>query len=191
MAVHLSQASINSLRKKIESISDSLAYVSYKTVEELATTGEDVAKVFDSTSPKSGEVDNIFRSTKPKSQEKFITAKVIMSGPNAIYEEFGTGEEGASDAHPLKWQTASGAHLNPYNSGPTIRINPSTGRHYWFYKPMAGRDYYGSTGYTEGIPAGKQMYYTIKHLNKIKKSVAVKHANNTIQEINKAINKFD
>lgn len=191
MPVGLSESNISSLRKKINSIPDSLTDASYKIVAELATTGEKAAKVLDANAPKSGKTSNTFSGTKPKLQENRVTAKVIMTGVNAVYEEFGTGEEGASDGHPLKWQTASGTRLNPYNSGPTIKVNPSTGRHYWFHKPMAGETYYGSTGYTEGIPSGKQMYNTLKYLNAIKHRVTVKHVNDTIQEINKAINKFD
>ena len=81
---------------------------------------------------------------------------IIASGEEVLYAEFGTGEEGADDGHPLKGDF----HLNPYNSGPNIKINSATGRHYWWYQ-----------GYSEGNPSGKQMFNTSKFLkdNVVKK----------------------
>ena len=54
--------------------------------------------------------------------------EIALEGPGAVYDEFGTGEKGADDAHPLK----GFYNLNPYNSGPFVstHIN-SNGRHYW------------------------------------------------------------
>ena len=109
-----------------------------------------------------------------------------MSGENAIYDEFGTGEQGLDNPHPMKEQFS----LNPYNSGPTIFYNQFAGRHQWYYRPMAGKPYFTKSGATEGIPAGKQMYNTLQNLNKIKRNIAVNETNKVIGEINKVINKF-
>ena len=81
---------------------------------------------------------------------------IVASGEEILYAEFGTGEKGADDGHPLKGDF----HLNPYNSGPTIKVNANTGRHYWWYQ-----------GYSEGNPSGKQMFNTGKFLkdNVVKK----------------------
>lgn len=81
---------------------------------------------------------------------------IVASSAEILYAEFGTGEEGVDDPHPLK----SDFGLNPYNSGPTIKINSNNGRHFWWYN-----------GYSEGNPSGKQMFQTHKFLkdNVIKK----------------------
>lgn len=190
----LSEYNISSLIQKINGIEDTLNNATYDIVDTLVTTGIEQAKHFNSIAPKSGEKDNTIDGTRAKAVDGKSTGSVYMQGDSAVYDEFGTGEEGASDAHPLKWQTLSGPKLNPYNSGPTIQINPKNGRHYWYYKPMEGKPYYDfpkeAAGYTEGIPSGKQMYNTLKHLQGIKKEVAVKQLNKAIGEINKVINKF-
>lgn len=89
--------------------------------------------------------------------------KVSMSGPQAVYSEFGTGTRGGMHPHPKK----SDFDLNPYNSGSTIRsssnIIPSDkvaeqqdippGTLYWTFQGEDGQIYY-----TQGIPAQKQVY---------------------------------
>lgn len=83
---------------------------------------------------------------------------IVAQGEELLYAEFGTGERGADNGHPLKGDF----NLNPYNSGPVVssHINKN-GRHYWFYEG----------GYSEGNPSGKQMFNTAKYLkdNVIKK----------------------
>lgn len=83
--------------------------------------------------------------------------KVAMSGPQALYEEFGTGTEGENAPHPMKNDFA----LNPYNSGRTIRraskkVSEKSpipeGELYWTYK---GED--GEIHYTQGVSAGKEV----------------------------------
>ena len=83
---------------------------------------------------------------------------VSMSGPQAIYSEFGTGTRGGLHPHPMK----NNFKLNPYNSGRTIRAATSkvteksgipAGTLYWTYK-----DPTGEIQYTQGIPAQMQVY---------------------------------
>ena len=83
---------------------------------------------------------------------------VSMSGPQALYSEFGTGTRGGLHPHPMK----NNFNLNPYNSGRTIRAASSkvteksgipAGTLYWTYK-----DSEGNIQYTQGIPAQMQVY---------------------------------
>ena len=89
---------------------------------------------------------------------------IISQGKDVLYEEFGTGDEGAR--HPHKDKSKYG--LKDYNSGPTIRpVNPNnsalkahgiTSGKYWTYE----KD--GEIKYTQGIPAGMQMFDTSNYL---------------------------
>ena len=89
---------------------------------------------------------------------------IISQGKDVLYEEFGTGDEGAR--HPHKDKSKYG--LKDYNSGPTIRPvnsnNPALKAHgiisgkYWTYE----KD--GEIKYTQGIPAGMQMFDTSNYL---------------------------
>lgn len=95
---------------------------------------------------------------------------LVAYGNDVVYAEFGTGDKGQDDKHPLK----SDYDLNDYNSGPCIRdvsdldewsytkedlnqIGITSGK-YWMYE----KD--GSIHYTQGVPAGKQMYNTFNYL---------------------------
>ena len=89
--------------------------------------------------------------------------KIIMEGPQAIYDEFGTGTLGERSPHPIKNQFG----LNDYNSGPTIReatgkdmdaafkqgTNIPIGGLFWTY-----RNTLGDKIYTQGTPAQKEGY---------------------------------
>lgn len=93
--------------------------------------------------------------------------KLIAEGSDVIYEEFGTGDRGEQSPHPDK----SKYNLNDYNSGITIR---STNRlseekqeehdifpgKYWTYKKNEDSD----VEYTQGVPAGKEMWDTRNHM---------------------------
>lgn len=78
---------------------------------------------------------------------------IVVSGKDAIYVEFGTGEIGKRNKHPEKDKY----NLNDYNSGPIVSTHINNkGEHYWFYKKQ----------YTQGIPAGKQVFNTRNYLIK-------------------------
>lgn len=100
-------------------------------------------------------------------------------GKDVIYEEFGTGDEGESHSHPVK----GNYNLNDYNSGHYIRdvsdvvkgsyteqdlqeIGITSGK-FWLYK----KD--GILHYTQGVPAGQEMWdtrnYIIKEIPNIAK----------------------
>lgn len=89
--------------------------------------------------------------------------KIIMRGPQAIYDEFGTGTLGEQNPHPIK----SEFNLTEYNSGRTIRpargvdvdeaLKQGTqipeGGLFWTY-----RNAVGDKIYTQGTPAQKEGY---------------------------------
>lgn len=107
-------------------------------------------------------------------EEKADSIVVGMRGTQSVYDEFGTGTEGASNQHPMK----SGTNLNAYNSGSTIRKANSyiadltgipQGELYWTY---IGQN--GEKNYTTGIPAGKQVYNAYLSMQKEKKNIIMK-----------------
>ena len=95
---------------------------------------------------------------------------IVSYGEDVVYAEFGTGDEGASHPHPTK----SKYSLDDYNSGPYIRQVSSldkdsytsedlskigiTSGNFWYYEKN------GVGYYTQGVPAGKQMFNTFNHL---------------------------
>lgn len=54
--------------------------------------------------------------------------EIIVEGPQVIYDEFGTGTEGARASHPLHDYYS----LNEYNSGASIKTDRNGGK-YWVY----------------------------------------------------------
>ena len=109
---------------------------------------------------------------------------VIMEGPQAIYDEFGTGTLGEQNPHPIK----SRFNLNDYNTGRTIRpargvdvdealkqgAHIPEGGLFWTY-----RNTLGDKIYTQGTPAQKEVYDSMnktwdkssKIINKIVKEI--------------------
>ena len=90
--------------------------------------------------------------------------QIVASGKDVLYEEFGTGEIGKESAESdsefnIERQNYG---LNDYNSGDFVKTHVNkSGRHYWFHK---GPGMMYDNGYTEGIPAGKQVFTTRKYL---------------------------
>lgn len=72
---------------------------------------------------------------------------VIASGPQVVYDEYGTGDRGAGRPHPYK-----PSYLKGYNTGPKI-ITSKTG-HYWNYYSTE----LGQVVRSSGVPSGHFMY---------------------------------
>ena len=107
--------------------------------------------------------------------------KVAMSGEQALYCEFGTGTMGEQNSHPQKNEFG----LNPYNSGKTIRMMTSELKTkkgipidglYWTY-----RDESGNIVYTQGIPAQKEGYDSLKLISKKAPSIIRKRVQEAIK----------
>lgn len=181
MKLSLSEANIKSLIDEVEYLEDSLTFASRKIVKQLVDSGYDKAYELNATAPRSGTSKSIVRKDTGKSTRNGATGSISLEGESALYDEFGTGEEGLMDPHPLK----SKFGLNPYNSGPFVstHINHENGKHFWFYTPMAGQSYFESTGYTEGIPSGKQMYNTLQYIRSIKNDIINKELNSATKTL--------
>lgn len=174
MIVKLSEAGIKEAVYKIKFLKDSVNVGSQRIVEELVEKGVGIASTYNANAPQSGlEKSNVVGKTTDSGNKGYVA----LIGDSAVYDEFGTGEQGASDPHPMKGNFG----LNPYNSGPHIFYNELAGRYQWRYRPMAGRPYFTNTGLTEGIPSGKQMYNTSKDLRAIKKDIITKELNSALK----------
>lgn len=181
MKLSLSEANIKSLIDDLEYLEDSLAFASQNIVKQLVNNGYDKAYELNAMAPQSGTSKSVVTKNTGKSTRNGTAGSISLEGESALYDEFGTGEEGLMDPHPLK----SKFGLNPYNSGPFVstHINPENGKHFWFYTPMAGQPYFESTGYTEGIPSGKQMYNTLQYIRSIKNDIINKELNSATKTL--------
>lgn len=144
-------------------------------VEKLVSAGYEEASITNASAPQSGIEPSVVIQRITENRNKGYVALV---GRNAVYDEFGTGEEGARRPHPKKDEASR--PLNPYNSGPAIKIDKN-GHYYWMYGPMASRPYFTETGYTNGIPAGKQIYNADMYIRKIKNDVIKEKLNESVQ----------
>lgn len=169
MKLQLSMYGVDDFTKRLRFLESDIEDASIVITNKLVDEGTFFADKLNSLAPKSGIKDNVIIPTHSKSiLNKKSTGSITMQGENAVYDEFGTGEQGADKPHPTK----SKFGLNPYNSGPFIFYNQFAGRRQWYYRPMAGMMYFTDSGATEGIPAGKQMYTTAQILKKNKNAIA-------------------
>lgn len=174
MIVTLSEAGIKDAVQRIKVLQDNIEVASQNAVERLVEKGFNLATAYNTNAPQSGlEKSRVIAKVTKSGHNGYIA----LTGPNAVYDEFGTGEQGAGDPHPMKGQFG----LNPYNSGPTIFYNEFAGRYQWRYYPMKGRPYFTEDGYTEGIPSGKQMYNTAKDLRAVKNEIVIREIENAVK----------
>lgn len=168
---------------KIKDLIEELSYTSStlqeatceNIVERICNDASQYASYLNAVAPQSGTDKSIVGKEIDGRQ-----GSVYLSGKSAVYDEFGTGEEGALNAHPMKANFA----LNPYNSGPFVSTHlDKYGQHFWFYTPMAGREFYNEKGLTYGIPSGKQMYNTLQYIRGIKKDIISEEINEAIQTL--------
>lgn len=153
--VKLSNQGLNDLLKKINNLKSNLKESETKIVDKMADyTLEQIQNNFSATNYKDGNDDVAFFKKGTNNKKTVGTI-----GTQVLYDEFGTGEEGAKDGHEMKGDF----RLKPYNSGKTIRPNnnPNStasqlgiplGIKYWTYKEGDIKKY------TTGIPAGKQVF---------------------------------
>lgn len=81
--------------------------------------------------------------------------RVVVSGSQVIYDEFGTGDAGLLHPHVEK----SKYNLNGYNTGAHIKTN-SNGGHYWNY--YSEKD--GKFVTSSGVPAGMFMFNSVNNI---------------------------
>lgn len=75
---------------------------------------------------------------------------ITVSGPQVIYDEYGTGEVGLNNPHPNPG-IYTGGTIQPYLSGPTIKVDRN-GNFYWTFNDG------GKFHRTHGVPAGAFIY---------------------------------
>lgn len=171
----LTVSDIKDTVNNLQFLKDNIKTAGEDIITELVKAGYEEAVMTNATAAQSG--------TEPSYVIQRITEHgnagyIALVGRNAVYDEFGTGEQGASNPHPMKDNASR--PLNPYNSGPTIKIDKN-GHYYWIYRPMAGRPYFTETGYTNGIPAGKQIFNADRYIRRIKNDVIKEKLNESIQ----------
>ncbi len=176
MGYKLTVSDIDLLLENVKLLAKDMEIVGERVVSKLVTSGEGWAKFQNTIAPQSG-----LQKSDIISEVDGPVGFIALRGNSAVYDEFGTGDEGANDPHPLKDYFG----LNPYNSGPTIFYNQFANRNQWRYKPMAGYPYFTNTGLTSGVPSGKQMYNTSIYLNSIKNDIIKKELQETIKKFNK------
>lgn len=185
MKLILNEYGVNDLMKRIRFLESDIEDAGIEIVNELINMGTTTAGQFDAMAPHSSNKENTSYTVKARVYENSVTGCVGLQGPGIIYDEFGTGNEGAANPHPLKENFG----LNPYNSGPVVSKNVNIyGHHYWFYKPGVISEpnyHFPPNGYTEGIPAGKQVYNTSRMLQKEKNKVAKSILNRYLPKYNK------
>lgn len=151
--INLNKKSLSQLKKDVDNMSKKMEQAAKDLAKELSEYGlkemESIYKNYDLKS----NVPSIFRIDGTDNYKQ-----VIMEGPQAIYDEFGTGTEGQLRPHPIKGEF----NLKDYNTGRTIRhagekVSKETSIPfdglYWTYK-----DVNGQIVYTQGTPAQKEGY---------------------------------
>lgn len=154
--VPLSNQGISDFIKKLRTLKKDMVTSKNKVQEDLIEIGYKEI----SNNISNSEYINSEPSTSFKEKNK-----TGMRGSQAVYDEFGTGTLGARNPHDKK----NDFNLNAYNSGRTIRVNKGNaksipkGELYWTYK------YNNEIIFTQGRPAGMQVYKASKVVrNKIK-----------------------
>lgn len=176
--------SIDLMQSKLEVLADDIKIAPNEMIKKLINKGEEYAQNQYNTYPYRNSKEDC-TITKTDMGNDDLSGEVKLVGRSAFYEEFGTGERGKSNPHPTKNKFE--IPLKDYNSGPFVSTHTRTksGRHYWFYKPMAREKGYLKSGLTYGIPSGKMMYYTGKYLHKESKEMVKEQGKQMIQRFNK------
>ena len=178
--IKLSSDDIKENIKKLQEFQKSLTNAGEEIVDKLCELGiEEIQTNYSQTPFKDGNEDVGFFIVGSSSKKK-----VGVSGSQVLYNEFGTGTAGERNPHPQK----NDYSLNAYNSGKTIRRNQKEnsnatqngipeGELYWTYI-KDGQKYY-----TQGIPAGQQVYKTAKVLQKKKIEISKKVVGDALSKL--------
>lgn len=161
--VDLSDSGIKELIEKLTQLDENLKEASKKSIEDMANLCEKQIINNYSSSPYTDGNDDVSFIKRQQNNK----TKVGVEGTQVLYREFGTGTEGLNSPHPIK----NKYNLKGYNSGEKIRVNSKNGELYWIYNDKSGNPVY-----TQGIPAGKEVYNAAiilkgKKLSIIKKRV--------------------
>lgn len=159
----LSVDNLKGFEEEIKKMSDKMNVAAVRIAKELSEYGlkemENIYSNFELT----GNEPSTFYITGSDTEKK-----IVMDGPQAIYDEFGTGTEGELNPYPV--DTAQFG-MKGYNTGETIRPakqrdvdaakkqnkDIGLGELFWTYI-----DSNGEKQYTKGTPAQKEVYDSMK-----------------------------
>lgn len=174
---NLNTTSVNNLITDLERLSSDISGMQDSIAARVATLGADYLNNAYNNRIMDPNITKITVQVLP-TQNGY---KLISTGRDVLYEEFGTGDKGEQSPHPDK----NKYNLNDYNSGPFIldvmdahnqdyldilAQNGITSGKYWIYRKG------GKKHLTQGVPAGMEMYKTGKYLKDegIKKAIKEK-----------------
>lgn len=181
--IPLTSKGIKNFKSKIDNLIKEMPKVNEEILSELAALGQnEIEKNRASTIYTDGNDD--YKIFKEKTKNGY---SVGARGSQVLYDEFGTGTEGLNKPHDLKDKF----NLNPYNNrkGTTIRENtnpnstatekgiPINGL-YWTYKDKGG-----NIVYTQGIPAGKEVFNAEKAVERKKKQIVSKKVGEILSKL--------
>lgn len=188
MVIKLSENDIGNAIKWIRlGLKEDIIDANGEIVNTLALLGKDVAISVNNRAAQTGTLQSQVTYDVNRYKGK---GSVCLYGPNAVFDEFGTGEVGADDPHPSAGKIRF--TMPPYSgyiTGPIVsKLIGENGRHYW-YVPEGNRPSNSyvdaNTGRTEGVPSGKQIYTASVEVRKQSKKVATKILNDAIKKYNK------
>ena len=167
--IKLDNKDISSLINKLQVLKSDLKKLPHEINKEIAEIGLEYLNNESANTRTDHTID--INSIETDIVETTKGYSIVAKGSEVLYAEFGTGEYGQDNPHPLKQEF----DLNPYNSGPIVstHINKN-GRHYWFYDNQ----------YSEGNASGKQMFNTSKYLReKVIKEVVKEKVGEVISKV--------
>lgn len=168
--MNLSQSGIEETKNKLLELKNNLNVCAKDIEEDMADLASDLIKSNYSASPYTDGNDDV-SFLKKKSDKRTI---VGVTGSQVLYREFGTGTEGLNAPHPIK----GNFNLKGYNSGSKIKVNSKTGELFWIYKNESGEKVY-----TQGIPAGKEVYNAAIILKGKKISIIKKRVSEALSKL--------
>lgn len=181
MDLHLNTKSLEEAAKKLLNLSKELDKVVEKALDEASELAyTEIQKNHDAIPYKDG--NNDYKVFKEKIENGY---KVGARGSQVLYDEFGTGTEGLKSDHSNKLNEYN---LKDYNSGRTIRTAgvtiPAnkgilTGELYWTYKDKET----GEIVYTQGIPAGKEVFNAEKTTRENAKKILSKKVSDVLSKL--------
>lgn len=168
--LQLSQSSIQKAIEKFSNLRNDLQKSSENISKELSDIAFNQINRNYASSPYTDGNDDVSVISRGITKHK----KVGAEGTQVLYREFGTGTEGLNAPHPIK----NKYNLKGYNSGSKIRVNSKTGELFWIYKDSSGNKVY-----TQGIPAGKEVYNAALILKGKKISIIKKRVGEALSKL--------
>ena len=179
--VELSVKGLENLLNKVNKLQTELQKANINIVDKLAKEGiNEIQNNFSVTKYQDGNEDVSFFERGTNNKKTIGTM-----GSQVLYDEFGTGTAGESNPHPKKGDYP----LKGYNTGRTIRPNKKQesnatahgipmGGLYWTYM-----DKNGQKQYTQGIPAGQQVFDASVSIRKKKAEIIKQEVSDVLSKL--------